>query len=338
MPKMPPSSKNTLGFNFARLPVLLIGAISLLSGRVQGDDPQNLTLTELPPQAYLYTHLEWPESLLPPVKLEILPIKNYSGVPIETEQESKAIFQFGLIPRLVDSLLEDAVLATRRLQPVETNSDYRLALSIDQYQPDHHWQFETPSNQSHPNLKQSAHRVKLSLNLTGNKKAIKPWSETIDMPMANCDLNRFPQPLTEKHNRNSALKDYLHSYEGQNFLAAVNYLLVKVMDRLSQKPLLAEVEKKVGDEIYLKSHAASFTVGECLDVFANNPGKGKELLSLGQVKVVSSFHDRAIAYPLNLRGDHITEGDWVELSQNHFIPPRAIVNTGHCQTLTYALD
>ena len=106
------------------------------------------------------------------------------------------------------------------------------------------------------------------------------------------------------------------------------------------QPLLGKVARKYGDEVYLTSQSANFTQGQVLDLFYDNEKTGKAEISAGQVKVIKTFENHATAYPISLRSDHITIGDWVEISKpkTFYKPASTFVATGSCADVSSSTE
>lgn len=270
-------------------------------------------------QAANFTHLKWNNQLQSSIKLRLPPIKNYSGIPMENRDENAEYFYHGKLPTILDDIVADSLIASRYFSINHEEADYQLEFILDdyrlpfQYAPDDKW-WEKLHAQTDRWLQTPASTyVKLSIKLSSGKKKIKSWMDSIEVRLSNCELNEFPQPATSHNNSNPIIKNYLSTTPGQSFLAATNFLIVAVIERIHQQAALAIVENRFDGEISLYSENGSFTVGDILEVYHNHPEKGKSTMSAGQVKVISANQNRALAYPLNMRADNIRENDWVTL-------------------------
>jgi hypothetical protein len=298
-------------------------------------------------QASMYTHLNWTESLSDKISLSLKPIVNFSGIPVENRQEKAEYFNHGKLPRIMNNIYLDAFYVTRMFNPSlvttandqpDHQSDYQVELIIDQYElpfkyaPDDHWWgklhdqtdrwLQTPANTG----------VKLTIKVTSGLKKIRPWIDSVKMVLSNCDLNEVPQPQSSFNNKDELSKKYLSTASGQTFLAATNFLVLKTAQRLNLEPQLGKVARKFGDEIYLTSQSASFTQGQVLDLFFNNDNTGKAEVPAGKIKVIKASNNHAMAYPISLRSDHITIGDWVEISHSKTFnrPKSTFIATDSC--------
>jgi len=302
-------------------------------------------------QASTYTHLNWAETVSEKISLSLKPIINYSGIPIENREEKAEYFNYGKLPQIMNNIYLDAFAATRLFQPSLANSlnkpsDYQVELIIDQfdlpfkYAADDHW-WEKLHDQTDRWLKSPANAgIKLTIKITSGSKKIKPWIDSVKMVLSNCDLNAMPQPQTSGNNKNELTKLYLSTIPGQPSLAATNFLVYKTIQRLNQQPLLGNVVRKYQDQIYLSSQSANFSQGQVLDLFYNNVKTGKAEFCAGQVKVIKTFQNHATAFPISLRSDHITVGDWVEINNpvSFEHPPSTFVAAGSCADVSSSVE
>ena len=272
-------------------------------------------------QASKYTHLKWQNSLRPPITLALAPVKNYSGIPMENRDESAEYFYHGKLPTVLNRIYADTFKASRFFEPVVDKADYKVEMILDeyklpfQYSPDDTW-WQKLHDQADRWLQVPATtHVKLTLKVTSGQKKIKPWMDSVVMVLSNCDLNASPQPATFANNRDKITTEYLSTTPGQTFLAATNFLVLQTIQRLNQEALNGRVEKVSGNHIYLTSHTANFVQGDLIDLYFNELDKGKSALSSGQLKIIQSNQDSAIAYPVSLRADHIKINDWVEIKK-----------------------
>ncbi|TQV81413.1 hypothetical protein FLL46_25010 [Aliikangiella coralliicola] len=269
-------------------------------------------------QAAMFSHLQWPESLTK-ISVNLLPIKNYSGIPIEQRDERPEYFYHGKLPLAMNNIFRDATLASRYFVPTNNKADYQMELILDSYQlpfqyaPDDQWWkklhgqadrwLQTPKNAS----------ITMTIKITSGNKKIKPWMEKVQMMLSNCDLNTLPQPQSWMNNRDQITQNYLSTTPGQTFLAAANFLILKSINRIHQQPLLGQIKHKHGSTLHLISNETNFTMGETLKVYYQDADNGKSGLSAGTIKVINTDRNHAIAYPVTLRADHLKVGDWVEL-------------------------
>jgi len=275
-------------------------------------------------QAARYTHLKWRETgrIKTPVKL--LSIVNYSGIPIEAREEKADYFSYGKLPLAMNNIWQDVFIASRYFSPSEQQADYQMQLILDEYQlpyefaADDHW-WQKLHDQTDRWLQPAANsRVSLTLQISSGRRTIEPWTSSIQMSMTDCDLNQFPQPRTWRSNQDQLIKRYLSTTPGQTFLAAVNYLTLKAIQRLEQQPEQGRVSGKYGGEVYLTAEQARFTRGETVDLYYRDSQHSASAHApvAGQLKIIKTSPAKTVAYPVNLRSDHIKVGDYVEVSKS----------------------
>lgn len=289
-------------------------------------------------QAANYTHLKWQNQTRPKVKVALSQLKNYSGIPMEYREEAAEYFYHGKLPGVLNSIVADAFRASRYFAVNQSHADYRIELILDEYRlpfayaPDDTWWQKLHDQADRWLQTPPSTHVKLTMKLLSADKKIKTWMDSVEIELSNCDLNLFPQPATQINNRNQMTRNYLSTTPGQSFLAATNFLILKAIQRLHQQAPLATVESRFGSEIALYSENANFTVGDILNVYPNHPQKGKSAVSAGQIKIISSNQNRAMAYPINMRADNIVENDWVGLPSlpNFPIPGSLFETTKNC--------
>lgn len=270
-------------------------------------------------QAAKYSHLSWSEVSSEKVTLELSALKNFSGIPIEQREEKPKYYYHGKLPKIMDSIYQDAFLSSRFFSLVNQNADYKIELTLDHYKlpfnydPEDQWWNKLYIKADRWLQKPPNTGIKLTLKMSSGKKPIKTWIKSVSMAMSNCDLNKHPQPQSYLANKNQVIRNYLSTTPGQTFLAATNFLILKAIQHIHQQPGLAKVEKVIGNQIHLYSPLLTFTNGEFLPVFYQDDKQVKSLFSTGQVEVIKAMQNHAIAYPINLRSDHIRVGDWIEM-------------------------
>lgn len=315
---------NKLNKSFVLLS-LFCGLIFIINP-VKGEIPNQNTLTYQ--AAAYFSHLNWNQSLADKVSIKLSNIKNYSGIPFEDRHEKSDYFYYGKLPKIMNDIYADAFFASHYFEPKSANADYQVELILEKYklpfsyQPDDDWWKKLQAQTDRWMQSASDTGIKLTIKLSSGNKKIKPWMESVEMMLSECDLNSQPQPQTWINNKNELIQTYLSTTPGQTFLAATNFLLLKTIQRINQEPLLAVVNEKFGDEIYLTSSNAYFTQGEVLDLYYNHETKGKSIIAAGQIQIIKALQNHATAYPVSLKSAHIKIGDWVEMQQtNHFEQP-----------------
>ncbi|MET1254806.1 hypothetical protein [Aliikangiella maris] len=297
-------------------------------------------------KAAAFTHLQWPNIASSPISIKLNPLINYSGIPMEERQEKAEYYYHGKLPMAMNRIVRDAFRSTHLFNPDISEADYEVALIINRYQlpfkfaPDDIWWQKLHDETDRFLQSPPPSLVELSIKLSSGKKPIKSWISTVEIILSNCDLNATPQPSTVHLNQDPTVSSYLSTTPGQSFLAATNYLLLRLMERLQQEPLLGQIDKIVEQEIYLHSEQANFIQGNRLNVFYNHPQTGKASLPSGQIKVVKAMQNRAIAYPVSLRTDHLKPGDWIEIfGQQVFTHPKSqFTPANHCAEVDIAMN
>ena len=297
-------------------------------------------------QAASFTHLNWVEVNAEKISLNLKPIINYSGIPIEEREEDADYFNHGKLPKIVDNIIQSAFITSRRFTLTENKADYQIELMLDNYQlpfsysADDSWTSSVNQQVKRWMKTPAAASVKLSIKLTSGNKTITPWIDSVEMKISVCDLNQITQPQTWANNEDKISRAYLTTTPGQSFLAATNFLVLKAIQRLNQQPLLGNVTRKLGNEIYIASQSAKFTQVKVLNLFYKNDKNEKPNISAGQIKIIKTMQNSAMAYPVNLRGDHIKVGDWVEISHNvNFDKPQSnYIPVNQCAQVTVATN
>lgn len=298
-------------------------------------------------QAANFSHLDWPLVPGQPIAIQILPIKNFSGIPLQFRQEKADYFNHGKIPLESDLLFSNLVNASHYFTAEATSNkpaDYRFQLTIEQYQlpfdyaPDDIWWKEQNANVDRWFANARNAKVKLSLRVSSASKHIADWSQSIETTLSNCDLNQHTQSLTSALNQNQTVRQYLQTTPGQAFLAASNYLILQAVQYINQKPALARVIRNDQNELLIKSNGGYFVTGELLGLYHQQQTETLSALPAGQVQIVKSFENQAIAYPVNLRIDQIKAGDWVEMGETYpFVIPKSIFSAqNHCARVSVA--
>jgi hypothetical protein len=263
----------------------------------------------------------------------LLPLKNFSGIPMAHREADANYFYHGKLPRVMNQITTDAFIASRMFSVVKQPADYQIELTLDEYQlpfkyaPDDTW-WQALHDQTDRWLQEAPPtHVKLTLAIKSGQKPIKPFMDSVEMVLSNCDLNAVPQPATAATNQDELSRIYLSTTPGQTFLAATNFLVLRAIERLNQEQLSGQIIDKFGSEIYLASDSVEFVEGQLLEVFYSRQPSGQSAISAGKLEVIKAMGVEALAYPVNLRADHLTVGDWVALErptaisqpQSHFI-------------------
>lgn len=294
-------------------------------------------------EAARYTHLKWYQTNQP-VTFELLPINNFSGIPIEARDEAADYFDHGKIPQEVANLFADLLISSRQFSYDRKKPDYHFQLTIESYQhpypyaPDNHWWEKASSNLDRSFTTATPAVVELSLTVSGVNAPMKMWRDTVEMTLTHCDLNALPQTRTTRNNENETLDKYVSTVTGQAFLAASNFLITKAIERIHQESSFATVSFKSGNEITVESNDQKFLSGETLAVHYSDE-KGKiTARTFGQVKVIEAMGDTALVYPVSVRADHLRVGDKVAIKRKiKFDQPKSIYqSTGQCAAVEVA--
>ncbi len=264
-----------------------------------------------------YTHLKWDSQVENKIPVRLIPIKNFSGIPFEDRNEKADYYYHGKIPESVNLIAADLLLASRHFDVNQQTPDYTFEFTLDRYKlpfkyaPDDIW-WQDLHDQTDRWLQSPGDSiVKLTLNISSKNKSIPSWSESTEMRLSNCYLNRFPQPSTFNQNSNTRIRKYLTTTPGQAFVAATNYLIMNAIEKLNQTQFIGQVERKLGQDIIITRNKGNFTMGEILNVYFNHAKTGVSRYSAGTIKIIQTMGRQAIAYPVNLRADHITINDKV---------------------------
>ena len=271
-------------------------------------------------EAAKYTHMLWQHPKIQPININLLSIKNYSGIPIEKRSENAEYYNHGKIPYEIDILTSSLIQSTRQFTLNNSQlGDYQLQFSIDRYQlphkyaPDDNIWDELKDEVDRWALKEKSSLVSLSLKISSANKPISPWSKTITSRLTSCDVNISPQALLHFASSNQTLEEYLQSAPAQAFIASSNYLIIEALKFLRTKNQLAVISKMNGNEFLIKSDGASFNPGDLLPVYQVN-NQQTSSLPLGLVEVVKTYGNQAVAYPINFKYAHAKVGDQVEMN------------------------
>jgi len=291
-----------------------------------------------------YTVLDWQNSLHSPTLVNVSPIINYSGIPINSKEQTADYYEHGNLPNNIGSLFSSLVQSSRYLSPTYETSDIKLELVINSYShpfkyaPDDHWYKALRDEVNRWAITKKHASVSLSLKLSSKSQRIKPWIRTVETTLSHCDLNANTQPLTEANYHDKTLEAYSESIIGQTFVAASNYLLIQAVQFLNERKRLATVETRYQNELLLTSQTDEFTIGEHYDLYFNDSYSSLPRLPAGKVQVVKTFGNHAVAYPVDLRMDHIKTGDSVELGHARPLmqPKSRFTPKNKCATVSVA--
>jgi len=261
-----------------------------------------------------YTHIKWP-SVQSKISIQLLPTINYSGIPTEDRDESVDYFEHGKIPAQTQNLLADLLVTSKQFELRGNIADYQVQFSIENYDlpysfsPDDKWWEKASDNLDRAFQSAQPASVKLSIKVMSGNRAIKKWSDSVRMTISQCDLNAKPQTLTPVNSQNGVIENYFASSTGQSFLAASNFLISKAISRINEEAPLASLTGKHGNELWLQSEHGNFALGEELIVLFKEPSGRLNEVPTGKIKVVKAHGDKALAFPLTVRGDHLKVGD-----------------------------
>ena len=292
-----------------------------------------------------YTHLLWNNINQQPININLLPIQNFSGIPIEKRSENTEYFNHGKIPIEIDLLSSSLILSSQQfLLESKMPGDYRFQFALEQYQ---HPQQYAPDDSIWQEYKDEVDRwletgisseVKLTLKITSVNKPTQPWSKSIFAQLTQCDLNLSPQPLLPFASNNRNLSQYVKSMPAQVFIAANNYLILEAIKHLRSRNNFATIEKINGGEFFLKSAGTYFNQGESLTIHQENNGKISSF-PIGRVEIVKTFENQAIAYPLNFKSSQVREGDRVALNNiNQFEKPDYLLKSKNAYGMVKVID
>lgn len=313
------------------LPILILISLFSVNSSSKNGFEANSRISKLEYQiASMFTHLKWSQAHSKPVKIKILPIKNFSGIPMELRKEKSDYFNHGKIPLSANQLFSDLVNASRYLSSTDANSDYQLQLSINRYQlphdyaPDDLWWKELQDDVDRWLVTPNHSHVSLTLEVISHQHVTTTWSHTIGISLSNCDINSQSQPLITLNN-DPTIRGFVETAPGQAFIAASNFLILQSIYHISRKDGFARVASKSENELLLLSDNQSFSPGEELALFQNNRYPTPSSLPIGRVQIIKTYQNQAVAYPINLRADQIKPGDWVEMKSSIPYPePKSI--------------
>lgn len=302
----------------------------LISTVAYSQSLEQLQQTELNYQtASQFTYLDWSESFITQHKISLLPIENRSGIPIQQRKEKPEYYDHGKIPKEIDQLFANLVNSSQGFNNV-SYGDYQMSLVIHEYQmpynyaPDDKWWLTVKDSVDRWLIEQKTTELKLSLSITSGKRAIRPWRSTATVRMTHCDLNAMVQPLGPTQNENQVLRNYQQSIPGQAFISASNYLLIQALKHLAQTPQQAKVISKNDNEILVRSDHTTFSHGQRLPLFQSDTHRQTSLLPVGELLVVKTYQNQAVAYPATLRADQVRVGDWVSIQKrSDFTQPKS---------------
>lgn len=299
-----------------------------------------------------YTYLKWLPQRQSSVNINLLPIQNYSGIPTQERDEKSDYYYHGKIPQDTQNLFADLISASRYFNPVESNTkarkttayDYQFQLTIERYQlpfdyaPNDVWWKELNADVDRWFVSPKNANIKLSLKVNSGKKYISSWSQSIETTLSNCDLNLQTQPLTAKENSNNVITEYAQTTLGQAFISASNYLILQAIHHISQQRRLAKVITNEHNELFIKSEDSTFKIGEKLELYYNSNDGIQSALPAGEIEVIKTYKNQAVAYPVDLRTDQIKPGDWIEVSEIHPYqsPKFSFTEKNNCAQVTIA--
>jgi len=281
-------------------------------------------------QAANFTNMHWLEQPQSAINIQLLPLKNFSGIPMQKRIEKSDYYYHGKIPLDIQSLFSDLVIASRYFNPVNLESiressifDYQFQLIIERYQlpfeyaPDDILWKELKADVDRWHVEPKSASVKLSLKITSGQRHLSPWFQSITMTLSDCDLNQQPQALTYKENANNIIREYAKTSPGQTFIAASNYLILQAIQHISQQHRMAKVISNNHNELFIKSKDSSFKIGEQLALYYKSTGETQSALPVGNIEIIKTYKTQAVAYPIDIRVDQIKPGDWVQISETH---------------------
>lgn len=269
-----------------------------------------------------YTHILWNNTNTDPIRINLLPIQNFSGIPIENRSENTEYFNHGNIPIEINILSSSLIQSSYQFElKRKVLGDYQFQFVIEQYKHPHPY---APDNNIWQEYKDEVDRwldtkksskVKLTLKIKSANKPSSPWSKSVVAQLTQCDVNLSPQPLLPFINDNKNLAQYISATPAQAFIAANNYLIIESLRYLRNKNEFATIEKINGGEFFIKSVATPFIKGDNLSIHQENNGKISNF-PIGLVEVVKTFDNQATAFPLNFKPSQVRVGDRVALLNN----------------------
>ena len=290
-----------------------------------------------------YTHVRWNNSQAKHL-IELMPLQNFTGVDIGSGNESWDYYEHGKIPAGSNNILNALMLASRKFVVDRRSPDYKVQFTIEDYalpypySPDDNLWQKASDNLDRAFQSPEPATVKLTIQIESANRTLKRWQDSVEMTISQCDLNASPQPLNSQLIDRELTSSYFQSTTGQSFLAAANFLISKAINRLDQESRLATLDRKHGSELWLRSDASPFTIGEKLDIFQQSPSGKLSSIPAGKIQIIKSYGEKALAYPITVRADLLKSGDKIALSQK----PQAeklkfkFIPTGQCAPVTVA--
>ncbi len=292
-----------------------------------------------------YTHIKWNSTNDQIISINLLPLQNFSGIPIEKRSENTEYFNHGKIPIEID-LLSSSLLQSSRQFMLESQStgDYQFQFILEQYQLPHHYAPDDSIWQEYKDEvdrwleTEKSSKVKLTLKITSSNKPTPPWSKSISTQLTQCDINLTPQPLSPYANNSKNLSQYVKALPAQAFIAANNFLIVEALRYLRSKNKFATVEKINGGAFFIKSSNTPFNVGDNLSIHQENRNQISNF-PIGLVQVIKAFGNQATAYPVNFKPSQVRVGDRVALNNiNQFEKPDYLLKTKNTCGMVQVID
>lgn len=289
-----------------------------------------------------FSYLHWPQTVLEKLPINVKSMANFSGIPANADETKSEYYEHGKIPHSIDLLFTDLIRSSHFFAPTEVESDIQFELILNRYShpfayaPDDHWYKSLRDEVDRWNVTKKNASVSLSLRISHRDSRFKPWMRTIETVLSQCDLNQKSQPLGASLYHDDSLLAYSNSTVGQAFIAASNYLILRGMEHLNTAKQQAKVVGLAQNELQLFSTSNTFVVGEQYDLYFHESNHLS--LPAGKVQVVKTLGDQAVAYPVNLRVDHIKIGDWVEVGSRRrsVIPKHQFESKNQCATVSVA--
>lgn len=297
-------------------------------------------------EAAQYTALQWQPNDKSLVKVRILPTLNYSGIPMEYREEQAEYFNHGKIPANVTQLFTDLLNSSHYFlalndEEASNPSEYELQLAIEKYQlpftyqADDIWWQEINADVDRWLLTPQPSTIKLTLTLFDSHNKKQLLTKSITTTLSQCDLNAHVQSLTWQNNRDSTLNQFIKTTPGQSFIAASNFLILEAIHLIDPKRKQALVANTFENEIFILAENSHFKIGQQLDIYQKTPYQHASQLPIGQVQIVKTFANQAVAYPLNFRSDQLLKGDWLDVKNSkpfsaplsHFLAKRQCSET-----------
>ncbi len=339
-----------LGKRFSNSNLLITLLIAVSSATSQLSSAANLSKVSLLKSKIEYQNaaqfsaLKWPNTLQAPVAVSLVPLKNYSGIPTDATEVKAEYYEHGKLPKTVHLLFGDLVDSTRLLESSQSNYDVELQLIVNQYShpfkyaPDDHWYRTLQDQVDRWGVTKRNAIVSLTLKMTSKNHRFKPWVSSVESTLSHCDLNAMTHSLMPSNHGDDALIAFSQSSMGQAFISASNYLLLQAVSHLNNQRQRAQVVSKSHNELLLTSTQSQFVTGEQYQLIFKDAYSNPRTGSAGSVQVVKTMGNQAIAYPIDLRPDHIKIGDWVELEKPKAVtrPNSIFIAKNKCATVGVA--